>query len=103
MSTFQQLVLRLQDYWGRNGCAILQPYDMEVGAGTSHTADWSLAPGTWAALAEGVNHVSVRAWTTGDELSTTLVEPIYTTMTARARICGSLTSRPCARPNSPLR
>ena len=49
MSTFQQLVLRLQDYWGRNGCAILQPYDMEVGAGTSHTATFlrSLGPEPW--------------------------------------------------------
>ena len=28
MVTFQQLVLRLQDYWGERGCAILQPYDM---------------------------------------------------------------------------
>jgi glycyl-tRNA synthetase alpha chain len=49
MSTFQQLVLTLQDYWGRNGCAILQPYDMEVGAGTSHTATFlrSLGPEPW--------------------------------------------------------
>jgi glycyl-tRNA synthetase alpha chain len=51
MSTFQQLVLTLQDYWGRNGCAILQPYDMEVGAGTSHTATFlrSLGPEPWRA------------------------------------------------------
>ncbi|HSW83459.1 MAG TPA: glycine--tRNA ligase subunit alpha, partial [Usitatibacter sp.] len=28
MLTFQQLVLKLQDYWDRKGCAILQPYDM---------------------------------------------------------------------------
>jgi glycyl-tRNA synthetase alpha chain len=49
MSTFQQLVLTLQDYWGRKGCAILQPYDMEVGAGTSHTATFlrSLGPEPW--------------------------------------------------------
>ena len=38
MLTFQQLVLKLQDYWDRKGCAILQPYDMEVGAGTFHPA-----------------------------------------------------------------
>ncbi|MFM8636857.1 MAG: glycine--tRNA ligase subunit alpha, partial [Betaproteobacteria bacterium] len=29
--TFQQIILRLQDYWDRQGCALLQPYDMEVG------------------------------------------------------------------------
>jgi glycyl-tRNA synthetase alpha chain len=51
MSTFQQLVLSLQDYWGQQGCAILQPYDMEVGAGTSHTATFlrSLGPEPWRA------------------------------------------------------
>ena len=51
MSTFQQLVLKLQDYWDRKGCAILQPYDMEVGAGTSHTATFlrSLGPEPWRA------------------------------------------------------
>src|SRR3954467_8939226 len=51
MLTFQQLVLKLQDYWGEKGCAILQPYDMEVGAGTSHTATFlrSLGPEPWRA------------------------------------------------------
>ena len=51
MSTFQQLVLKLQDYWGQKGCAILQPYDMEVGAGTSHTATFlrALGPEPWRA------------------------------------------------------
>jgi glycyl-tRNA synthetase alpha chain len=51
MSTFQQLILTLQDYWGGRGCAILQPYDMEVGAGTSHTATFlrSLGPEPWRA------------------------------------------------------
>jgi glycyl-tRNA synthetase alpha chain len=51
MVTFQQLILSLQDYWGRQGCAILQPYDMEVGAGTSHTATFlrSLGPEPWRA------------------------------------------------------
>ena len=33
MLTFQQLILRLQEYWSKQGCALLQPYDMEVGAG----------------------------------------------------------------------
>jgi glycyl-tRNA synthetase alpha chain len=49
--TFQDLVLRLQEYWAAKGCAILQPYDMEVGAGTSHTATFlrSLGPEPWRA------------------------------------------------------
>ena len=38
MLTFQQIILKLQSYWDAQGCALLQPYDMEVGAGTSHTA-----------------------------------------------------------------
>ena len=37
-STFQDLILTLQHYWARQGCVILQPYDMEVGAGTFHWA-----------------------------------------------------------------
>ena len=51
MQTFQQLVLKLQDYWDQKGCAILQPYDMEVGAGTSHTATFlrALGPEPWRA------------------------------------------------------
>ena len=49
MLTFQQLVLKLQDYWDQKGCAVLQPYDMEVGAGTSHTATFlrALGPEPW--------------------------------------------------------
>jgi glycyl-tRNA synthetase alpha chain len=51
MLTFQNVILRLQDYWGRQGCALLQPYDMEVGAGTSHTATFlrALGPEPWRA------------------------------------------------------
>jgi glycyl-tRNA synthetase alpha chain len=51
MITFQQIVLRLQEYWSNQGCALLQPYDMEVGAGTSHTATFlrSLGPEPWRA------------------------------------------------------
>ena len=51
MLTFQQLILRLQDYWDRQGCVLLQPYDMEVGAGTSHTATFlrALGPEPWKA------------------------------------------------------
>jgi hypothetical protein len=36
--SFQQIILKLHDYWSDQGCAILQPYDMEMGAGTFHTA-----------------------------------------------------------------
>ena len=48
---FQRLILKLQDYWARQGCVILQPYDMEVGAGTFHPATTlrSLGPGHWKA------------------------------------------------------
>ena len=35
---FQDIILRLQSYWAAQGCAIMQPYDMEVGAGTFHPA-----------------------------------------------------------------
>ena len=51
MLTFQQLILRLQDYWSQQGCALLQPYDMEVGAGTSHTATFlrAIGPEPWKA------------------------------------------------------
>jgi glycyl-tRNA synthetase alpha chain len=49
--TFQQIILTLQTYWDKQGCALLQPYDMEVGAGTSHTATFlrSLGPEPWKA------------------------------------------------------
>ena len=51
MRTFQQVILTLQEYWDRQGCALLQPYDMEVGAGTSHTATFlrALGPEPWRA------------------------------------------------------
>ena len=51
MLTFQDIVLKLQTYWGKQGCALLQPYDMEVGAGTSHTATFlrALGPEPWRA------------------------------------------------------
>jgi glycyl-tRNA synthetase alpha chain len=49
--TFQEIILRLQDFWNQQGCALLQPYDMEVGAGTSHTATFlrALGPEPWKA------------------------------------------------------
>ena len=51
MLTFQQIILNLQEYWSKQGCALLQPYDMEVGAGTSHTATFlrALGPEPWKA------------------------------------------------------
>ena len=36
--SFQRMILKLHDYWSAQGCVILQPYDMEVGAGTFHPA-----------------------------------------------------------------
>jgi glycyl-tRNA synthetase alpha chain len=42
---FQELILRLQNYWAAQGCVILQPYDLEVGAGTFHTATFLAAIG----------------------------------------------------------
>ena len=49
--SFQDLILRLQTYWSSQGCAILQPYDMTVGAGTFHPATTlrALGPEPWSA------------------------------------------------------
>ena len=49
--SFQGLILTLQAYWARQGCVILQPYDMEVGAGTFHPATTlrALGPRPWRA------------------------------------------------------
>ncbi len=51
MLTFQQLILQLNVFWDRQGCALLQPYDMEVGAGTFHTATFlrAIGPEPWKA------------------------------------------------------
>ena len=47
--SFQDIIMNLQKFWGKNGCIILQPYDMEVGAGTFHPATTlrSLGPKPW--------------------------------------------------------
>ena len=37
-NSFQSIIFKLQSFWAKNGCIILQPLDMEVGAGTFHTA-----------------------------------------------------------------
>jgi glycyl-tRNA synthetase alpha chain len=49
--SFQRLVLTLHDYWSNQGCVILQPYDMEMGAGTFHPATTlrALGPDPWKA------------------------------------------------------
>ena len=49
--TFQELILRLQNFWGSHGCVILQPLDMEVGAGTFHPATFlrAIGPENWNA------------------------------------------------------
>ncbi len=51
VSTFQGLIFALQQYWAGQGCVILQPYDMEMGAGTFHTATFlrSIGPEPWNA------------------------------------------------------
>jgi glycyl-tRNA synthetase alpha chain len=43
--TFQEMILRLQNFWARHGCVIMQPYDIEVGAGTFHSATFLGAVG----------------------------------------------------------
>lgn len=50
-ASFQSLILKLQNYWASKGCVILQPYDMEVGAGTFHWATTlrALGPEPWSA------------------------------------------------------
>ncbi|EED36864.1 glycyl-tRNA synthetase, alpha subunit [Luminiphilus syltensis NOR5-1B] len=49
--TFQALILRLQDFWGSHGCVLLQPLDLEVGAGTFHPATFlrAVGPENWNA------------------------------------------------------
>ena len=49
--TFQELIVALQQYWSEQGCVILQPYDMEVGAGTFHPATFlrAIGPEPWNA------------------------------------------------------
>ena len=49
--TFQDLILKLQTFWARNGCVLVQPLDMEVGAGTFHWATFlrAIGPEPWSA------------------------------------------------------
>ena len=50
-NSFQDMILTLHDFWAANGCVILQPYDMRMGAGTFHTATTlrALGPEPWNA------------------------------------------------------
>lgn len=50
-NTFSQIIRKLQDYWNKQGCILLQPYDIEVGAGTSHPATFlrAIGPEPWRA------------------------------------------------------
>ena len=50
-ASFQNLILKLQTFWGSKGCALLQPFDLEVGAGTFHPATFlrSIGPEPWNA------------------------------------------------------
>ncbi|HSP26210.1 MAG TPA: glycine--tRNA ligase subunit alpha, partial [Saliniramus sp.] len=49
--SFQGLILTLQQFWAERGCVILQPYDIEVGAGTFHPATTlrAIGPRNWRA------------------------------------------------------
>ncbi len=51
VDTFQKLILSLQEYWSAQGCVLMQPYDMEVGAGTFHPATFlrAIGPENWQA------------------------------------------------------
>jgi len=51
VSTFQGLIMALQAYWANQGCAVIQPLDMEVGAGTFHPATFlrAIGPEPWSA------------------------------------------------------
>jgi len=49
--SFQDLLLALQSFWAERGCVVMQPYDMEMGAGTFHPATFlrAVGPEPWAA------------------------------------------------------
>lgn len=48
--TFQEIIFKLQQFWAKQGCVILQPYDMEMGAGTFHTGTFirAIGPEPWS-------------------------------------------------------
>ncbi len=74
--SFQDLILTLQNYWAAQGCVILQPYDMEVGAGTFHPATTlralgpeAMAGGLCAAVAAGRPTVAMAKTRTGSSIT----------------------------------
>ena len=84
-ATFQEVILQLQNYWAEHGCVVLQPLDMEVGAGTFHPATFlrSLGPENWNAA---------------------YVQPSVAPLTvdmAKTPIACSTTTTPAAKPSQP--
>ena len=59
--SFQEIILKLQKFWSDQGCVILQPYDLEVGAGTFHPATTlrSLGPKPWKAAYVQPSHLEL--------------------------------------------
>jgi glycyl-tRNA synthetase alpha chain len=53
--SFQDIILTLHGFWAKQGCVILQPYDVEMGAGTFHPATTlrALGPAPWRAASAG--------------------------------------------------
>lgn len=51
MKTVQEIIFQLQNFWSKQGCSVLQPLDLEVGAGTSHPATFlrAIGPEPWSA------------------------------------------------------
>ena len=60
--SFQDIIMNLQKFWGKHGCVILQPYDMEVGAGTFHPATTlrSLGSKPWKAARTAIKKTNRR-------------------------------------------
>ena len=58
--SFQDSILNLQKYWSKHGCIVLQPYDLEVGAGTFHPATTLKSLGT--NLTAYVTIETIRKW-----------------------------------------
>lgn len=68
--TFQQIILTLQNYWADRGCVVLQPYDMEMGAGTFHTATFLRALPPKNGTPPMYSHLAVRPM---DAMATTQI------------------------------
>ena len=85
--TFQQLILQLNTFWDRQGCALLQPYDMEVGAGTFHTATFlrAIGPEPW-------NAAYVQPSRRRKTVATEII-PTACSTTTSTRSCSSLARR----------